>query len=235
MANIRIDLGAVVVNGQALTFRAPADCSAITGLIIYYPEGDTTTSKTFKFVDAHGVDVGSGTFSLFAADALVKVVLDIDQGKAYVQNADTNAYIEKTFVKSVNGKKPDDSGNVYLGLWSSFGPTLNSSNCSVDSGSNTITYDSSTAGKMGVLLSACGELPGLFRMWMMLGGMTVKAPCTYVTGNATTPQSIIVTIADVESPTVLQFTRTECRSNNRVAADIIASGGSISFSVTQMQ
>lgn len=97
MPKIRIDLEATVLNGQALTFKAPADCSDITGLIIYYPEGNTTTSKNFKFVDAHGVDVGSGTISLFAANALVKVVLDTDSGKAYVQNADTNAYLEGKF------------------------------------------------------------------------------------------------------------------------------------------
>lgn len=94
MPKIRIDLEVSVINGQTLTFRSPADCSQIEGLIIYYPEGDATKSKDFKFVDAHGVDVGSGTISLFAANALVKVVLDTDQGKAYVQNADTNAYLE---------------------------------------------------------------------------------------------------------------------------------------------
>ena len=97
MPKIRVDLEATIINGQALTFKAPADCSDITGLVIYYPAGNTTTSKTFKFVDAHGVDVGSGTISLFAANALVKVVLDTDSGKAYVQNADTNAYLEGKF------------------------------------------------------------------------------------------------------------------------------------------
>lgn len=94
MSKIRIDLEAALIDGQALTFKSPADCSQITGLVVYYPEGDTTKSKDFKFVDAHGVDVGSGEISLFAANVLVKVVLDIDEGKAYVQNADTNAYLE---------------------------------------------------------------------------------------------------------------------------------------------
>ena len=97
MPKIRIDLEATLIDGQALTFKSPADCSQITGLIVYYPEGNGTTSKDFKFVDAHGVDVGSGTISLFAANVLVKVVLDIDEGKAYVQNADTNAYLEGKF------------------------------------------------------------------------------------------------------------------------------------------
>ena len=102
MSKIRIDLEATLINGQTLTFQSPADCSQITGLIVYYPEGNGTTSKDFKFVDAHGVDVGSGTISLFAENVLVKVVLDIDQGKAYVQNADTNAYLEGRF----DGKAP---------------------------------------------------------------------------------------------------------------------------------
>lgn len=113
MPKIRIDLEATLIDGQALTFKSPADCSQITGLIVYYPEGDTTKSKDFKFVDAHGVDVGSGTISLFAANVLVKVVLDIDEGKAYVQNADTNAYLEGELAKKYspqNKPKPEDIG-----------------------------------------------------------------------------------------------------------------------------
>lgn len=100
MSNIRIDLEATVLNGQALTFKAPAHCSEITGLIVYYPEGDTTTSKTFRFADAHGNDVGS--VDLFAEDVLVKVVLDTELSRAYVQNADTNAYLEAQLAQKVN-------------------------------------------------------------------------------------------------------------------------------------
>ena len=97
MPKIRIDRDLPIINGQPLTFQSPADCSDITGLIIYYPEGDITTSKEFAFVDAHGVDVGSGKISLFAENALVKIVLDTVAGKAYVQNADTNNYLETKF------------------------------------------------------------------------------------------------------------------------------------------
>lgn len=99
MPKIRIDRAFPIINGQPLTFQSPANCSDITGLIIYYPEGDVTTSKEFAFVDAHGVDVGSGTISLFAENALVKIVLDTEAGKAYVQNADTNAYLEGKLAK----------------------------------------------------------------------------------------------------------------------------------------
>lgn len=99
MATIRLDLDGAVIHGQALTFRSPADCSQVDGLIVYYPEGDATTSKTFEFADAHGNNVGS--IDLFAADVLVKVILDTEKNRAYVQNADTNAYLEAQFAQRV--------------------------------------------------------------------------------------------------------------------------------------
>ena len=113
MARIRIDINTTVSNGRTLTFKAPADCADITGLIVYYPDGDGITSKDFNFVDSHGVDVGSGTISLFAKNALVKVVLDTANGKAYVQNADTNDYLEGKLAEKYspdNKPSPDDIG-----------------------------------------------------------------------------------------------------------------------------
>lgn len=92
MSNIRIDLEATVINGQTLTFKSPVDCSQITGLKVYYPEGDAVKSRVFQFADAHGNNVGN--INLFAANVLVKVILDTDLNRAYVQNADTNAYLE---------------------------------------------------------------------------------------------------------------------------------------------
>lgn len=112
MPKIRIDREIPIINGQTLTFQAPADCSQITGLVIYYPEGDATKSMDFQIVDAHGVDVGSGTISLFAANALVKVVLDTDQGKAFVQNADTNAYLEKKLAEKYSPNNKPSPGDI---------------------------------------------------------------------------------------------------------------------------
>lgn len=112
MANIRIDVPHTIRDGMAIVFRSPVDCSAITGLIAYYPgEDGNTTSKEFVLADAHGENVGD-IDHLFAANVVVKVILDVTDGMAYVQNADTNAYIESTFIKTVNGKAPDENGNV---------------------------------------------------------------------------------------------------------------------------
>ena len=99
MPNIRVDLNRPIYDGQTVTFKSPADCSEVTGLIIYYFFEGEVLSKIFQFADAHGNNVGS--VSLFAEDVLVKVILDTELERAYVQNADTNKYIEETFLKKV--------------------------------------------------------------------------------------------------------------------------------------
>ena len=104
MANIRIDLSSPIIEGQSLTFRSPADCSQVTGLIVYYPENDSTVSKTFRFADAHGNNIGD--LDLFASDSLVKIILDIQSSLAFVQNADTNAYLETRFDGKQDKHKP---------------------------------------------------------------------------------------------------------------------------------
>lgn len=113
MPKIRIDMNTTPSNGRSLTFKSPADCSNITGLIVYYPDGATTSSKEFKFVDSHGVDVGSGKVSLFAENAFVKIILDTDNGFAFVQNADTNDYLEGKLAEKYspdNKPSPEDLG-----------------------------------------------------------------------------------------------------------------------------
>lgn len=105
--NIRVDLNTAIADGTEVVFRSPADCSQVTGMVVYHNGGKTE----FAFADAHGNNVGD-IDHLFAENAVVKVILDVATSMAFVQNADTNAYIEGTFVKSVNGKKPDKLGNV---------------------------------------------------------------------------------------------------------------------------
>ena len=97
MANIRVDLNTKIQDGSEIVFRSPVDCSAITGLIVYYPgEDENTTSKEFALADAHGNNVGD-IDHLFVENVVVKVILDVAGGMAFVQNADTNAYLEGRF------------------------------------------------------------------------------------------------------------------------------------------
>lgn len=101
MSNIRVDLGYTIKDGTEIKFRSPVDCSAITGLIVYYPAADgNTTSKVFALADAHGNNVGN-IDNLFAEDVVVKVILDVTKSMAFVQNADTNAYLEGRFAETI--------------------------------------------------------------------------------------------------------------------------------------
>ena len=98
MANVRIDLSYPIVDGQPLTFRAPCDCTSVTGIKVYYPNGETTESKEFTFKDAHRNDLAE-IGDLFASGAYVKVIVDTTNNVAYIQNADTNKYLEDRFEK----------------------------------------------------------------------------------------------------------------------------------------
>lgn len=96
MADIRVDLFEPLHDGMDIKFKAPCDCSEIDGLIVYYPldDGSGTGSQTFTFKDSHGNDL-TGLGDLFTEGVLVKVMVDVDASAAYIQNADTNAYLEE--------------------------------------------------------------------------------------------------------------------------------------------
>lgn len=97
MANIRVDVDYPIVDGQPLTFKAPCPCSEIEGLKVYYPTKDgATLSMRFVFKDAHGIDL-TNVKNLFDANAYVKVILNTKEHVAYLQNADTNGYLEDRF------------------------------------------------------------------------------------------------------------------------------------------
>lgn len=94
--NIRVDLTTPIKDGTEVVFRSPVDCSQITGLIVYFKENGNTASQEFALADAHGNNVGD-IDHLFAENVVVKVILDVAHSMAFVQNADTNAYLEGRF------------------------------------------------------------------------------------------------------------------------------------------
>lgn len=117
MANIKIKADFTIKDGSEILFRSPCYASAITGLIIYYPDTDgNETSRVFQLVDAHNNDI-SDIKDVFAINAIVKVILNITNGKAYIQNADTNAYLESRFKQIDDNIKyaGDAAGNYGTG------------------------------------------------------------------------------------------------------------------------
>ncbi len=85
MAYIKINTKYPVYDGAPITFRAPCDCTAAEGLSV--------NSQNFVFKDAHNVNL-KNTGNLFLKDAFVRVILDVTNSVAYLQNADTNSYLE---------------------------------------------------------------------------------------------------------------------------------------------
>lgn len=124
MANIRLDLDSPIYDGQALTFKSPVDCSSITGLIVYYLDSESTSSQVFQFADAHGNNIGD--LDLFASDSIVKIILDTEHSLAFVQNADTNAYLEGKF-NELNANKQGKHKSLSVTLstsWSNLAQTV---------------------------------------------------------------------------------------------------------------
>lgn len=98
MPKIKVELNHEIIDGQPITFVAPCDCSETDGLRVSYPGG----TKDFVFKDAHGNDL-SGIGELFLSGAYVRVLVNTVNSYAYIQNADTNKYIEDTFLKKAGG------------------------------------------------------------------------------------------------------------------------------------
>ena len=127
MANIRVDLNHAPLDGEAVTFKAPCDASEITGLVIYY-DGE---SKVFTLTDANGNDIGV-LDNIFAEGAIVKAILDTDGNKAFVQNPNTNTYLETELAKKyspTNKPTAADAGAAPAGYGlGGTGKLINSSN-----------------------------------------------------------------------------------------------------------
>lgn len=100
MAKIRVITQSPIYDGILLTFKAPCDCTEVDGLRVYYPiateNEKENVSCDFTFVDAHGETL-AGLGNLFTENAYIRVILDTENSYAYLQNADTNAYLESQF------------------------------------------------------------------------------------------------------------------------------------------
>lgn len=113
MARIYVDLMEPLRDGMEVKFKAPCDCTEVTGLTISYP--NTMGANLVKFLslmDAHGNRL-SGVGNLFLKDAYVTVLVDTENNVAYIQNADTNGYLEGEFDKLRALHVDDGTGCFY--------------------------------------------------------------------------------------------------------------------------
>lgn len=89
MANIKITVEGPLMDGHRITFKAPCDCSMVEKLDVRYMEGSTQKSKLFTMKDSLENDL-TGVGNLFTAGAYVSVVLNPNDGSAYLLNANTS-------------------------------------------------------------------------------------------------------------------------------------------------
>lgn len=99
---VRVDLSTPIYDGMEVKFKAPCDAAQVTGLNLYYIKDGVQESQNFAFADANANNVGH-IDALFAAGAVVKVILDLETNMAFIQNADTNSYLENMFKKMGGG------------------------------------------------------------------------------------------------------------------------------------
>ena len=118
MAKIKVTSKCALYDGMIMTFKAPCNCSAADGLNVYHQN----VMQTFSFRDAHGNDV-SNTENLFGLDAYVTVSLDTTNGYAYIQNADTNSYLESHINNTENPHRvtAEQVGAAPAGLHRTYG------------------------------------------------------------------------------------------------------------------
>lgn len=102
MANIRLTLPGEPFTGQIVTFTAPCDCDRVTdGLFI--------GGQVYTIVDANG-QCATGKGGRWTSGASVSVILNVEKKLAYIQNADTNEYLEgrfETLATALNGRIDD--------------------------------------------------------------------------------------------------------------------------------
>lgn len=95
MATIKVSLNHPIWNGEEIIFKASCNSEAADGMEITYPlnEDGTLETKTYSFRDAHGNNL-SNTANVFVSGSYVQVIVDTAKSFAYIQNADTNGYLE---------------------------------------------------------------------------------------------------------------------------------------------
>lgn len=89
MSKIRVESKCALYDGMSLTFKAPCNSNAVDGLNVYY----AGAVQKFTFRDALKNNL-AGVDNLFITGTYVKVVLDTTNNYAYIQNSETNGYIE---------------------------------------------------------------------------------------------------------------------------------------------
>lgn len=93
MSKIKLNLASSPVNGQQISFIAPCSSTDAECLVIEDIE--------YSVVDADNVSV-AGVENVWNSGAIVSAILNVDTHTAFIQNANTNTYLEGVMVKNTD-------------------------------------------------------------------------------------------------------------------------------------
>ena len=100
--NVTMPESTSTCNGKQVTFRAPCDCIGVENIVI--------NGKTYALLNTADKPVYND--NIFVSGALVSVIIDEDNNKAYIQNAST--IVDYHVTLSANNWKLDNvSGRYY--------------------------------------------------------------------------------------------------------------------------
>lgn len=94
---LTLPVGEVLTTGKQVTFEAPCGSEGLNEISV--------NGVTYDLVDAEGNSLVANSFN---AEAMVSVIFNVEKKKAFIQNADTNAYLEdrlsQAYVKEATGE-----------------------------------------------------------------------------------------------------------------------------------
>ena len=115
MAKIKINIPKEPYEGMLVSFKAPCNSTEADGLFVEFEYIGNPASQEYVFKDAHGNNLAG--VPLFARGSAVSVLLCSDG--AYVQNADTNKYLEGrlTYLADESWRAYNASQNALAGVY----------------------------------------------------------------------------------------------------------------------
>ena len=115
MAKIKINIPKEPFEGMLVSFRAPGSSTEAEGLFVEFEYMGNHAMQEYVFKDAHGNNLAG--VDLFASGSAVSVLLCSDG--AYVQNADTNKYLEGrlAYVADESWRAYNASQNALAGVY----------------------------------------------------------------------------------------------------------------------
>lgn len=126
MSKLKVNVPYKIFDGSEVIFYAPCNSSEVESLKILYLENGAEKSKEFTLKDGAGIDLLQYA-NVFVEGALVKVILDVTNSVAFIQNSAKATPVSETLTYTLLANKwsngyyvftqyPDDEYDIEIAL-----------------------------------------------------------------------------------------------------------------------